>query len=665
MESIILLFIVFLPIVLGVMQYILSVKLNRNIQVIGIICAIIETILTFLLIVAPFSKLSLKLSFIELTNDGFRAIYSFICSLMWVATLLFSKQYMKEEQNKNRYFLFNLLTYGATLGVFLSSSLLSIFMFFELMSFCAYVLIVHEQTKEATHAAKVYLIITIISGMILLFGLWMINYELKTLNIEEIYTLCCNGINNKVFIGGICLLIGFGAKAGMFPLHIWLPKAHAVAPSPSSALLSGILTKSGVYGIIICVCNIFISNYTFAFILLVLALITMCLGSILALFSIQLKRTLACSSMSQIGYILLALAMMIFLNGNSDVAFEGSFLHMVNHSLIKLVLFICAGIMFMNVKKLDLNDLKGYGKKKIGLMICFLIATLSICGMPFFGGYLSKTLIHEALITYINTNEHYILFKFIEILFLIVGGITIAYMLKLFICIFIEKNDDEELQKKYNSQQKYMNGWTIGALSISMIALLISYFFDKVILTLGASFFNFSSNLSFISYYTLDNLKGILISLIIGILIYIIIVRLCLIKNKKYVDIYPKWLNMEDLIYRPIVFSYKNPSSLNVLSYSLLFVIRGISELFDGVIYFLKKFVFKQSKYKFDSSPLTYRLSLILYKYKKDAQVNYSYKLYEGYIISKEVTDTLNSTFAFDFLMACIGIVVVLILMIV
>src|SRR5699024_5013413 len=141
-----------------------------------------------------------------------------------------------------------------------------------------------------------------------------------------------------LYAAGGLALAGFGAKAGMFPLHIWLPKAHPVAPAPASALLSGILTKSGVFGILLLSRYLFWAELSWSQVVLALGVVTMVLGAVLALFSIDLKRTLACSSMSQIGFILVGVAMQGFLGHENALAAWGTVLHMLNHSLIKLVL---------------------------------------------------------------------------------------------------------------------------------------------------------------------------------------------------------------------------------------------------------------------------------------------------------------------------------------
>ena len=194
----------------------------------------------------------------------------------------------------------------------------------------------------------------------------------------------------------------------------------------------------------------------------------MLLGAILAVFSINFKRTLACSSMSQIGFILTGLAMLIFLGHHNGIAYQGSFLHMVNHSLIKLSLFMIAGVIYMNIHKLNLNDIRGYGRKKHLLKVCFALAALGIMGIPMFNGYISKTLIHESMVEYIHmiSGLEATLFKIAEYAFLFAGGLTIAYMIKLFVCVFIEKNEDEKVQEQYDNNKKYM-----GVLSSIVIVL--------------------------------------------------------------------------------------------------------------------------------------------------------------------------------------------------
>lgn len=216
----------------------------------------------------------------------------------------------------------------------------------------------------------------------------------------------------------------------MFPLHIWLPKAHPVAPAPASALLSGILTKSGIFGIIVVSANIFRADPTWGAMLLMLGLITMLGGAVLAVFSVNLKRTLACSSMSQIGFILTGIAMSCLLGEENALAARGALLYMVNHSLFKLVLFMAAGVVYMNLHQLNLNDIRGFGRRKPLLHFAFLMARWAWRAVPLFSGYVSKTLIHEGIVEYVHLlsemgkSGEVMLYTLAEWVYLFSGGLT-------------------------------------------------------------------------------------------------------------------------------------------------------------------------------------------------------------------------------------------------
>ena len=357
---------------------------------------------------------------LHFTLDGFRTLYGMIAAFMWFMSTLFSKEYLSHYRNRNRYYLFLLVTLGATEGVFLSADFYTTFIFFEIMSLTSYVWVAHDEKKESLRAAGTYLAVAVIGGLVMLMGIFLLYDVTGTLFFDELtglysaYGTAADGpqateITRKLgfqaagassamtqlWIAGLCLLFGFGAKAGAFPLHIWLPKAHPVAPAPASALLSGILTKAGMYGILILTAYLFLGNAAWSSMILLLGVCTMVAGAVLALFSIDLKRTLACSSVSQIGFILVGVGMSGLIGAENLTAVRGSLLHMVNHSLIKLALFMAAGVIFMNVHTLDLNALRGFGRKKPLLQYIFLMGALGIGGVPLWNGYISKTLIQN------------------------------------------------------------------------------------------------------------------------------------------------------------------------------------------------------------------------------------------------------------------------------
>ncbi len=499
--------------------------------------------------------------------DGFRVLYGGIAGLMWMMTGIFSREYFAHYRNRNRYYLFYLVTLGATLGVFLSGDLYTTFIFFEIMSLTSYVWVVHDEKEAAMKAGNIYLAIAIIGGMVLLMGLFLLYNAVGTLRMDELYGAVSAVMGEKsvqIYAAGACMLLGFGAKAGMFPVHIWLPMAHPVAPAPASALLSGILTKSGVFGILVVCAEIFRYDTSWGMLVLILGVITMFGGALIALFSVDLKRTLACSSMSQIGFILVGTGMLELLGEANALAVRGTILHMVNHSMIKLVLFMAAGVVYMNLHALNLNEIRGFGKKKPLLKGMFLTGALAIGGIPGWSGYVSKTLLHESIVEYAEElalqGEPAMWIHVIEWIFLITGGMTIAYMTKLFVAVFME--DNLTRQKEFDEKKHYMNKESIFALGIPTLLLLVMGFFPYLTMNrladLAQGFLYGTAPGEAVHYFSLGNLKGAVISLCIGALIYFGFIRTCLMaKNEKgqkeYINIVPNLETWSETIEAPTV----------------------------------------------------------------------------------------------------------------
>lgn len=534
---------------------------------------------------------------LHFTMDGFRGVYGVVAAFMWMMTLLFSREYLSHEKHQGRYYFFQLVTLSATLGVFLSSDLFTTFIFFEIMSFTSYVWVVQEETKGAIKAAETYLGVAVIGGMVLLIGLFLLYNSLGTLEMSELLS-AAKGYGNKslLYVAGTCTLVGFGAKAGAFPLHIWLPKAHPVAPAPASALLSGILTKAGIFGVLVVSCNIFLYDRTWGILLLVLGLCTMFVGALLAVFSVDLKRTLACSSMSQIGFILIGIGMQGILGEENGLAVRGTLLHMVNHSLIKLVLFMIAGVVVMNIHRLDLNEIRGFGRKKPLLNVCFLLGALGISGIPLLNGYISKTLLHESIVEGIGMYADLSGFlKVTEWIFLFSGGMTLAYMTKLYVAVFVEENSSKKEQMRFDSMKKYMNPVSAFAIAASAVVLPIlgvlpNLVTDKIA-DLGHGFMHFEGEIHAVHYFNLENLRGGCISIVIGIVLYLLI-RKFLMKERdgvrEYRNCWPDWLDMEELFYRPVL--------LSILPFLARVVCRILDSLVDGIVLFLRKTVYRDRK---------------------------------------------------------------------
>jgi hydrogenase-4 component B len=276
-------------------------------------------------------------------------------------------------------------------------------------------------------------------------------------------------------------------------------------------------------------CYLFWGNEKWGTLILTIGVITMFLGALLALFSVDLKRTLACSSVSQIGFILTGTGVYDLLKEHNALAAGGVLMHMVNHSMIKLLLFMAAGVVYMNLHELDLNQIRGFGRKKPLLKIQFLLGALGIGGIPLFNGYVSKTLIHESIVEYTEmlaeAGHSVLLMKGAEWIFLLSGGLTAAYMTKLFVAVFVEKNADPSVQAKYDAlNRKYMNAFSAAALLIpaALLPLMGSTPSGTMarIAALGQEFMHLEEKMHAIHWFSLTNLKGAGISLLIGAAVY-------------------------------------------------------------------------------------------------------------------------------------------------
>ena len=525
--------------------------------------------------------------------DGFRIVFSALAIFAWIMALVASVEYMKHDKHPGRYYFFTVVTLLATLGVFLSADFFTALIFFEIMSFTSYTWVAQTEKAAALRAADTYLAVAVIGGLAILMGLFLLYHMYGTLDFEELGRLV-QGTQPTVmrYAAGVCILIGFGAKAGMFPLHIWLPKAHPVAPAPASALLSGMLTKCGIFGAIILASRLFAGDQAWGTMILVLGACTMFVGALLAVFALDLKRTLACSSVSQIGFITVGVGMCDLLFGEHALAAHGTMLHMINHSLIKLVLFLSAGIIYMNTHELELNRIRGFGRRKPFLKSCFLVGALAIGGIPLFSGYISKSLLHESILEYGGGGW----MKLLEIIFIVSGGMTVAYMTKLFVTVFVEKNTDAALQDCYDANKKYMKSSTAAAVGIPAAFLLLWGWMPHRLMDqaadLGSAFFALEEAGEVVHYFSFENLTGALYSIVIGALVYLLAVRRLLMKKndageKVLVDRWPAWLDLENSVYRPIL--------LGFLPVVFGFLCRVLDSLVDGTVVLLRKTIYRDT----------------------------------------------------------------------
>ena len=599
MEKILLLFLILFPILASVWVFPLRRRDRRYRNWLIQIVPAVELAAALLLLACP--SVSLELPGMCGVGLSFRAgslgsLLALVSAFLWAATGLNCPHYFASADGCNRFYLFWLMTLGALMGVFLAADLFTLFVFFEMMSFTSYVWVAQNETPEAVRAGQTYLAVAVIGGMALLAGLILLRTLLGTLTLAELpaaVSALPAERRSALYIAGGLALAGFGAKAGMFPLHIWLPKAHPVAPAPASALLSGILTKSGVFGVLILSRYLFWAEIPWNGVVLALGVVTMVLGAVLALFSIDLKRTLACSSMSQIGFILVGTAMQGFLTGENALAAWGTVLHMLNHSLIKLVLFVAAGVIYVGTHSLDLNDIRGWGRNRPVLKALFFIGAASIAGVPGFSGYVSKTLIHESIVEYIHLLEHAGmdtgLFPAVERMFLFAGGLTAAYMTKLFVAIFVSTRAAGQRP----ALQSYLSRGTLTALACGAAPLLLLGLMPNLTmepLAQWAGTFLMADAGHSVHYFSWVNLQGALISLGIGAAVYLLVVRLLLMEQRPegmaYLDRWPRKLDLENLVYRP---------ALSALTFAGALCARVAASLGDWIVLLGERILFTKA----------------------------------------------------------------------
>lgn len=599
---------------------------------------------------------TVALTGLSFTVDGFRGIYAAVTAFMWFCAALLSPRYFKGHHHLGRYYFFFLLTLGATIGVFLSADLITTFVFFEIMSFASYVWVVQEQDKEAMSAGKTYLTIAVMGGMVLLMGLFLLHSITGTLVIDELSAaLAAVEKTPRLYVAAFCMLFGFGAKAGLFPLHIWLPRAHPVAPAPASALLSGILTKTGVFGMLLISANIMLEDAVWGYTLLVLGTITMVLGAILAIFSTNLKRTLACSSLSQIGFITVGVSMLVLLGEENALAANGTVLYMLNHSLVKLVLFLCAGAIYAGAHTLDLNQLRGYGRNKPLIAVPFFLGAASLAGIPGMLGYVSKTLVHESIVEYAHHGGT--LITVVEWLFLFSGGLTAAYMLKLFVTIFVQKPTALTPVNKKRTDALSVTALVLSAVALPVAGILPHKLAEKVSGQM-LSFVGGHESHHAVHYFAFVNLKGVLISLGIGVAVYLLIICRLLTKPqdgiRAHYNPFEGLFSLENNVYKPL---------LRGVLWVLTVLCRLCGDLTDLAVLAVRRTILHTAKDIHEPHPrrFAYALGRLYGRIIKKDPLRTGEAFVRGMETIAKTTRRLTGNFSFALLMTCFGICIILV----
>lgn len=453
---------IFLPMIVGITLMLLKNK-SRDFKLkLTLTTLILECIFVLCLILIPFKTYTLlnmsNLLKVDIKVDALSKVFLLIDSFGFLIAGIFAFKYTETEEKhgsfkEEMFYCFYLLTLGALVGMAQAHNLIAMYVFFEFITLLSMPLVLFEKTKESINAALKYLFYSV-AGAFLALGMIfvLVTYSNSTdfiltgnLNLELI------GDKKDLILWFVLIgIIGFGAKAGMYPLHGWLPSAHPVAPAPASAVLSGIITKAGVLAIIrvlyFIVGTEFIKGTFVQTTLLSLSLLTVFMGSMMAYRENVLKKRLAFSSVSQISYVLFGLFLF------NDVAFTGSIMQIMFHSTVKICLFLFAGSIIFITGKHEVSELEGLGKLMPKTFGAFTLASLSLIGIPPFAGFVSKWYLAQGALSS-GTG----LFEYLgPVVLLISALLTAGYLLPISIKAFWPGKDFVLPNKKYSDGSKLL-----------------------------------------------------------------------------------------------------------------------------------------------------------------------------------------------------------------
>jgi proton-translocating NADH-quinone oxidoreductase chain N len=343
----------------------------------------------FILIVNPlFQTLGAQLKV-----DSLGIFLAFIYTFLGLITAIYSIKYMENDTRLTEYYTLLIGMIAGMVGIVFSGDFFTLFVFWELMSLTSYALVSFRKQKwESIEAGFKFLIMSsagnalILLAMAFLYGFsGTLNFSTLALNLENVSP------NGWLYLIITLIIVGFGIKTAIVPFHTWVPDAHSAAPSSISALLSGVMVQTGAYALLRVLLGVFGSiPLIWQPLLTIFAIFTMFGGNILALLQNDLKRLLAFSTIAHIGYILFGFAT------TSSNGLTASLLHIMNHAIMKGLLFLCSGAFIYQLKTRDINKLNGVWKIMPKTSIFFAIGTIALLGIPPLNGFWSKLMIVQA-----------------------------------------------------------------------------------------------------------------------------------------------------------------------------------------------------------------------------------------------------------------------------
>jgi multicomponent Na+:H+ antiporter subunit D len=384
---------------IGAMLILFTGERNRNLREFWTILASVVKF-SIVLSMIPFVLRGQMLEFtiIQLTPgvalqfrvDQFGLFFGILASALWIATSVYSIGYVRglNEHAQTRYFFNFALCLSATMGIAFAGNLLTLFIFYEILTVSTYPLVAHKETEDAIMGGRKYLAYTLTAGVVILFGTIFIYTLTGTLDFKPGGFLLGHGSSATLIFLFAILILGFGVKAAIMPLHEWLPTAM-IAPTPVSALLHAVaVVKAGVFGCLRIILYVFgpelLHQLNLWLVLAYFAAFTIIVSGLYALAQDNLKRRLAFSTINNLSIIVMGAALL------TPSSITGSIFHMGSHGFMKITLFFVAGAIFVKTRKENISQLDGIGRQMPLTMGAFAIGAMGIAGTPPICGFISK-----------------------------------------------------------------------------------------------------------------------------------------------------------------------------------------------------------------------------------------------------------------------------------
>lgn len=440
MEKISLAFPVFVPFLFGALLFVLPFAKQkfRNLYVF-FITFLNSAVIFLLLFLQPTGSLEVfhftKGLVISFRIDSLTSLFAGLIAILWPLANLYAFEYMKGEERQSSFFAFYTMTYGAVTGIAFSANLLTMYVFYELLTLVTFPLVMHSMNRKSAAAGKKYMYYSLGGAAFAFIGMVFVIAYGSTMDFTK------GGVFGDVLFGpqrNLLLFIyfvtfcGFSVKAALVPFHSWLISA-SVAPTPVTALLHAVaVVKSGAFALIRLTYYIYgtegLQGSLVQTIVMLLALVTILYGSVMAWKEIHLKRRLAYSTISNLSYIILGITLC------SPLGLFAALTHMVVHAFTKICSFFCIGALMHQSGREYISEIKGVGRKMPVVFSCFVVSALSLIGIPPLAGFLSKWVLAKAAFSNENT-----LALFSLLILLLSAFLTVAYMFGIIIPAFFPR----------------------------------------------------------------------------------------------------------------------------------------------------------------------------------------------------------------------------------